>query len=308
MAKHGRLKTTLEYALARSVLGFLGMLPRRAAVGLGRTMSRIVYWLPGNLRRTGQRNLEIAFPEMSNRERRRLVRDCFDNLGRLLGEFSQFPRATPETLRQLIEYDEVGLAYLREAERNRRGVIFLTGHVGAWELLSFGWSALEYPISFLVRPIDNPLIEEMIEKVRTRFGNRAIDKKNAARESLRVLRDGGTLGILSDLNTQTREGVFVPFFGRLACTTAGIATLALKTNAVVIPTVAVWDKTRQRYFFHGDPPVQLIRTGDRQKDVEVNTARFAAAIERLVRLYPDQWLWIHKRWKTRPPGEADIYH
>ena len=228
-------------------------------------------------------------------------------MGRLLGEFSQLPKATPEKLRRLVEYDEVGLAHLREAEKNKRGVIFLTGHLGCWELHSFGWSALEYPLSFLVRPLDNPRIEEMIEGIRTRFGNRAIDKQTAARQSLRVLREGGTLGILSDLNTQTREGVFVPFFGKLACTTAGIATLALKTDAVVIPTCAVWNKERKRYFFHGDPPVELIRTGDHTKDIELNTARFAAAVERMVRLYPDQWLWIHKRWKTRPEGEADEY-
>jgi KDO2-lipid IV(A) lauroyltransferase len=196
---------------------------------------------------------------------------------------------------------------LREAEKNKRGVIFLTGHLGVWELHSFGWSALEYPLSFLVRPLDNERIEELVERIRTRFGNRAIDKKSAARQSLRVLREGGTLGILSDLNTQPYEGVFVPFFGKLACTTAGIATLALKTDAVVIPTCAVWDRKKKRYFFHGDPPVELVRTGDHAKDIEVNTANFASAMERMVRLYPDQWLWIHKRWKTRPPGEAEIY-
>jgi KDO2-lipid IV(A) lauroyltransferase len=307
MAKHGRLQNSVEYALARLVLGSLGILPRSLAVALGRSIGRLVFWLPGKLRQTGERNLLIAFPDLSQEERRRLLRGCFDSLGRLLGEFSKFPRATPESLRRMIDYDPVGLAHLREAEQKGRGVIFLTGHLGAWELLSFAWSALEYPISFLVRPIDNPLIEEMIENVRTRFGNRAIDKKNAARESLRVLREGGTLGILSDLNTQTREGVFVPFFGKLACTTAGIATLALKTDAIVIPTCAIWDKERKRYFFHGDPPVELVRTGDRQKDVEINTARFAAAIEGLVRRYPDQWLWIHRRWKTRPPGEEEVY-
>src|SRR5205085_10820842 len=123
---------------------------------------------------------------------------------------------------------EVGLAHLRTAEAEHRGVIFLTGHLGSWELLSFGWSALEYPISFLVRPIDNARIEELIEARRSRFGNTAIDKKMAARAALRVLREGQTLGILSDLNTGDREGIFVPFFGTLACTNAGIATLALK--------------------------------------------------------------------------------
>lgn len=307
MAKHGKLQISLEYALAWTILRSLGMLPRSIALAIGLSIGRVAYFLPGNLRRTGTRNLEIAFPEMSDGDRKRLLRGCFASLGRLLGEFSQLPKATPETLRQLIEYDEVGLAHLREAEKNRRGVIFLTGHLGVWELHSFGWSALEYPLSFLVRPLDNPRIEEMIESIRTRFGNRAIDKQTAARQSLRVLREGGTLGILSDLNTQTREGVFVPFFGKLACTTAGIATLALKTDAVVIPTCAVWNEKRKRYFFHGDPPVELVRTGDHAKDIELNTANFAAAVERMVRLYPDQWLWIHKRWKTRPPGERELY-
>ena len=307
MAKRGHLQTTLEFALARTMISGLGALPRTAAVTLGLLFGRIAAAMPGGLNRTGQRNLHLAFPDKSEAERRQLLRGSFENLGRLLGEFSQLPRATPETLRQLIEYDKVGLAYLREAEKNGRGVIFLTGHVGSWELLSFGWSALEYPISFLVRPIDNPRVEEMIEKIRTRFGNRAIDKKNAARQAMRVLREGGTLGILSDLNSHPHEGVFVPFFGKLACTTAGIATLALKTDAVVIPTCAVWDKQKQRYFFHGDPPVELVRTGDHRKDVELNTARFAAAMERIIRLYPEQWLWIHKRWKTRPPGEPEFY-
>lgn len=307
MAKRGELQTAIEYALARCLISGIGLLPRPAALALGLTMGRLAYLVPGNLRRTGDRNLKLAFPELTDRERRRILRGCFASLGRLLAEFSQFPRATPEKLRQLIEYDQVGLAHLRDAERKGRGVIFLTGHIGAWELLSFGWSGLEYPISFLVRPLDNDRVEELIEGIRSRFGNRAIDKKSAARQSLRVLREGGTLGILSDLNTQPHEGVFVPFFGTLACTTAGIATLALKTDALVIPTCAIWDPERKRYFFHGDPPVELVRTGDPRRDVEINTARFTAAVEHMIRLYPDQWLWIHKRWKTRPPGEPEIY-
>jgi len=297
----------LEYLLARSLLLGLGVLPRRLALAVGKGLGRIGFYFGGKLRRTGALNLQIAFPEMDPEQRALLLRSCFENLGRLLGEFSQFPKATPESLRAMIEYDQVGLAHLRHAETKDKGIIFLTGHIGAWELLSFGWSALEYPINFLVRPIDNPAIEQMIQKIRTRYGNRAIDKKSAARQALRVLRQGGTLGILSDLNTQEFEGVFVPFFGKLACTTAGVATLALKTDAVVIPTCAVWSQQKQRYFFHGEPPIELVRTGDHERDVEVNTARFTAAIERMVRLYPDQWLWIHKRWKTRPPGELDLY-
>ena len=307
MANRRKLQTRAEYLLGRSLLTLLGMLPRALALRLGLAAGRAGYVFAGRLRRTGERNLEIALPEVSPAERQKLLLGSFKSLGRLLAEFSQFPKFTIEQLRDLIEYDQVGLSHLRKAEAAGRGIIFLTGHIGSWEILSFGWSALEYPISFLVRPLDNPLLEEMIERIRTRFGNRPIDKKSAARQALRVLREGGTLGILSDLNTQEFEGVFVPFFGKLACTTAGIATLALKTDAVVIPTCAVWDPQKRRYYFHGEPPVEVIRTGDHRKDVEVNTGRFAAAVERMVRAYPDQWLWIHKRWKTRPQGEADLY-
>ena len=129
----------------------------------------------------------------------------------------------------------------------------------------------------------------------------------AARAALRLLKQGGTLGVLADLNTQEREGVFVPFFGHLACTTAGVATLALRTDATVIPVCAPWDESRKKFVFRGGPVIELIRTGDDKRDIEVNTANFTAAIERHVRAFPDQWLWVHKRWKTRPPGESDLY-
>ena len=307
MGRRGRAQTWLEYAAARGLIGGLGLLPRKAAVNVGRALGRLAYMVGSNLRRTGQINLQLSFPEMDDEQRRHLLLGCYDPLGRTLGEFSQFPRATRESLRKLIDYDPVGLSHLRAAETAGRGVIFLTGHIGAWELLSFGWSALEYPIHFIVRPLDNRRVDAFIANVRTRFGNVAISKTSAARQALRVLRAGGTLGILADLNTQEKEGVFVPFFGHLACTTTGAAMLALRADALVIPTCAVWDRERGRYFFHGDPPIELVRTGDEKRDIEINTANFAAAIERMIRAYPDQWLWIHKRWHTRPKGEVSPY-
>src|SRR5918998_437695 len=187
------------------------------------------------------------------------------------------------------------------------GGLRLTAHLGAWELLCFAHSAFYNPIHFLVRPLDNPRVEELIERMRMRFGNQPIDKGAAALTAMRLLRRGGTLGILADLNTQPREGVFVPFFGRLACTTAGAATLALRTDATVIPCCAPWDPARKKFVFRGGPVLELIRTGDDARDVEINTALFTAAIEEQVRRFPDQWLWIHKRWKTRPEGEPDFY-
>ncbi|HVG30080.1 MAG TPA: lysophospholipid acyltransferase family protein [Pyrinomonadaceae bacterium] len=306
MAKQrAKLQTYLEYAAVRALLGVLGLLPLRAAVALGRGTGHAAYALAGGLRRTGLRNLRLAFPEMGEAERRRTLRRSMVGLGRQLGYFSHFPRMTAEDLRGLVEYD--GIEILHEAQARGRGIIFLTAHLGAWEVLSFAHSALYNPISFMVRRLDNPRVEELTDRVRTRFGNRSIDKKMAARSALKLLREGGTLGILADLNTQPHEGVFVPFFGRPACTTSGIAVLALRTDASVIPVVAPWHEERGRYVFHGSPIVELVRTGDHESDVEVNTARFTAAVEAQIRKYPDQWLWIHKRWKTRPAGEPDLY-
>jgi KDO2-lipid IV(A) lauroyltransferase len=307
MAKKGKAQEFLEYAAARSLLSGLGALPRPIAVGVGRALGRAAYAVARGLRRTGARNLELAFPDMNERERERILCGSFQSLGRQLGEVSQFPRATPERLRAVAEYDREDVKLLNAARERGRGVIFLTSHLGAWEMLCFAHSALYEPLSFLVRPIDNPRIDRMVERLRTRFGNRPIDKKAAARTALRLLKQGGTLGVLADLNTQEREGVFVHFFGHLACTTAGIATLALRTDATVIPVCAPWDEQRKKFVFRGGPIIELVRTGDDRRDIEINTANFTAAIERHVRMFPDQWLWIHKRWKTRPEGEPDIY-
>ena len=306
MAAQGKLRTNLEYWFARSIIGFFSFLPLPVAIRLGRAVGRLGMLIP-KLRRTGKQNLELAFPQMEPPERARLLRGCFENLGQLLGLVSHFPQMTPESIRQMVEHDPVGLPYVRKAEAEGRGIIFLTAHIGAWELLSFAWSAIERPGSFIVRPIDNSRIEALIDKYRTRFGNQTIHKKNAVRNCLRVLREGSWLGILADSNTQPNEGVFVPFLGHLACTTAGAAMFALRTNAAVIPIAAVWRREQQRFLIYLDREVEIIRTGISDRDIEINTARFTEAIERMVRQYPDQYLWIHRRWKTRPPGEPEIY-
>ena len=306
MAKYGRFRTNLEYWLVRGVLGFFSLVPLSWAVRLGVAIAPIGLWFP-KLRRTGERNLELAFPEMGIDERERLLRGSFQNLGRLLGMFSHFPYLTREEIRQMVEHDPVGLPDVRKAESEGRGIIYLTAHIGTWEFLSFAWSAIERPGSFIVRPIDNPRIEALVDKFRTRFGNETINKSAAARRCLRVLREGIWVGILADANTHPKEGVFVPFMGHLASTTAGAATFAMRTDAAVIPIAAVWQKERQRYLIYLDRQVELVRTGDNERDVEVNTARFTEAIERMVRKYPDQYLWIHRRWKTRPPGEPSLY-
>jgi KDO2-lipid IV(A) lauroyltransferase len=305
MGKHGKVQTALEYAAARAMLTGLGWLPRPLAVATGRGVARIAYGLSDRLRRTGFRNLELAFPEMDQRERERILRGCFTNLGRLLGEFSQFSRATPESLHRIVECQ--GLENLQAARERGRGVILFTGHLGAWELSSFALSALGYPLSFLVRRIDNPRVEQMIEKTRTRFGNRSIDKRAAMRPMLRTLRAGGTLGTLVDLNTQPHEGIFVDFFGIPASTTSGLATLALHTGAAVLPVFVPWDEKQQRFILRIDPPLSIKPSGDQKEDVRRMTSLFTSVVENYVRQYPEQWLWIHKRWNTRPEKDANFY-
>ncbi|HEV7377453.1 MAG TPA: lysophospholipid acyltransferase family protein [Pyrinomonadaceae bacterium] len=305
MGKRGKVQTALEYAATRSLLTGLGLLPRPVAVAIGRGVGRIAYGLSDRLRLTGFRNLELAFPEMDERERERILRGCFKNLGRLLGEFSQFPRATPESLRRIVECE--GLENLQAAQALGRGVILFTGHLGAWELSSLALSAFGYPMSFLVRRIDNPLIERLIEKTRTRFGNRSIDKRAAMRPMLRTLRAGGTLGILVDLNTQPHEGIFVDFFGIPASTTSGVAALALRTGAAVLPVFVPWDEKRRRFVLHVDPPLVVAPHGDEKEDIKQLTSLFTSVVESYVRRFPEQWLWIHKRWNTRPEKDANFY-
>ncbi len=299
------LQINLEYLVARSLLAIFGWLPMRLALFAGSTMGRWAYYFSSRLRRTGQRNLELAFPELTQPERRVLLRGCFENLGRLLGVFSQFASANTQTLQSLIECE--GLEHIDAARESGRGVILFTGHVGAWELSSFALSLFGYPLSFLVRRIDNPRIEKLIDERRERLGNRTIDKRSAAREMLLILQRGGTLGILVDLNTLDREGIFVDFFGVPASTTFILAKLAVRTEAAVLPVFAPWDRARRRFLLKIEEPLTVARSGDHEDDVRRLTQLFTGVVEKYVRRYPDQWLWIHRRWKTRPPGEPEIY-
>jgi len=304
MSKKGSLQINAEYWLARAVLGFFRALPMGGGIALARVIARFGFWFP-KLRRTGERNLQLAFPDLSDAERNRLLLSSFENLGRLLAVFSRFRETSSDSLKSLIECE--GLDRLQAAMQKQNGVILFTGHVGAWELSSFGLSLFEHPLGFLVRRIDNPKIEAMIDRARTSRGNRTIDKTSAAREMLQILRDGGTLGILVDLNTLDREAIFVDFFDKAASTTFIVAKLALRTGAEVLPVFAPWDKQRKRFILIVDEGLRIERTGDEEEDVRRLTQQYTRVVEGYVRKYPDQWLWIHRRWKTRPSGEPEIY-
>jgi len=272
---------------------------------MGIALGQAVRVLHPRLSRVAMRNLQLAFPEMPERERRRIVRGVFTSLGRLLAEVSRFPRYTAENVCQVAVYD--GLENFLEAERRGKGVLFLTAHLGGWEVGSFAHSLYGHKLHIVIRPLDNPYLDALVRRYRTLHGNTTFDKQDFARGLLGAMKAGETVGILMDTNMTPPQGVFVDYFGHLACTASGVARVALRTDAAVVPAFSIWDKRLGKYRIRFDPMLELARTGDDAADVEANTAKFTKAIEGYVRRYPEQWLWVHRRWKTRPEGEAPIY-
>ena len=299
------MREWIEYAAAWTGLKFLGILPRRGARFVGATAAMAAYALRPPLRRAALFNLSLAFPDWSDRERSRAVRRMIRQVGWMAGEFSQFPKYSRANIERIVALD--GFENFDAARRRGKGVLFLTGHMSAWELAPFAQALYGNPLHFLVRPIANPRVDALINGYRCLSGNRPIEKNRSAKAILRVLGEGGTVGILSDHNTSLEEGVFVDFFGIPASTTSGLARLAMRTGAAVVPGFLSWDETAGKYRLRFEPAVELADTGDEEVDVRENTQRFTRVIEDYVRAHPDQWLWVHKRWKTRPPGEAPIY-
>lgn len=303
------MKNWLEYAAARILLAFLALLPRRTAIRVAQALARSTLTTIPRLRRIGLRSLEIAYPNLSLGEREQLLRQSMENLGRIFGEMSHLQNITREELMDLVDLrvSEKILAQYREAKANGRGVLMVTPHLGNWELMVLALSAMIEPITYLARPLDNPLLDRLAAKIRTRFGNRPISKRDSLMEGWRILEAGGTLGMLADVNTLQRDGVFVPFLGVPASTTRAVAVLALRTNALILPVCGVWDEKSQRYIAIVGEFLEVIRTGSRKKDVIATTELFTAQFEKFIRAYPEQWIWIHRRWKTRPKGTPDLY-
>lgn len=283
----------------------MGLLPRPVARAIGIVIGLTVYHLHGRLRAVGMRNLALAFPEMSVDDRRRLLRGEFVSLGRQLAEVCLFPRYTRENVSQVVVYD--GLENYERAMARGKGVLFLTGHLGAWEISAFAHSLQGHPLSIVMRPLDNRYIDALLHHYRTMHGNRTVSKDDFVRGLLSAMRAGEAVGILMDTNMTPPQGVFVNFFGIPAYTASGLARIALRTNAAVVPGFTTWDQKLGKYILRFDSMLELIRTGNDQADIVANTAMFTSVIEDYVRRYPDQWLWLHRRWKTRPEGEATLY-
>lgn len=295
----------MEYFIVRVFVALLGAMPRGAARGVGALIGAIAFRALSRLRKVGLRNLQLAFPEKTDSEREAILRLVYRNLGYLLAEFCQMPHYTPERARRLIRYE--GLENYLEAREQGKGVLVLTGHLGAWELSSFFHSLMGYPMGMVIRRLDNAFVDEFVNRIRCLHGNRVMHKDDFARGLIAAMRAGETVGILMDTNMTPPQGVFVPFFGIQACTASGLARVARKTGAAVVPGFLLWEEREQKYILRFGEQLTLVQSDDSEADAVANTALFTSVIERYIRDYPEQWLWMHRRWKTRPPGETGIY-
>ena len=308
MTQKGAIQIWAEYAAIRALMALLRTLPRSGSLALGRATARGAFRVLETRLRSGMRSLEIAFPEMPEHERRRILRASVENIGRTVVEFANFRPTNAAGSKEIVEFDfdDEQFQLYKQAKAEGRGVLMPTAHIGNWELVLAGFSLQYEPIYFTARELDNPKIDKMFTDIRARFGSRQFYKSDSAKEVLSALRAGESVGVLPDVNVLPNEGVFVPFFGVPACTTSGVARLAIKTNALIFPMFAIWDEARKKYIVHNGRAVEPANTGDRDADITSTTAAFTEEIEKIIRKFPEQWLWIHRRWKTRPPGEPEL--
>lgn len=271
------------------------------AMGIARIATRLLDRFQPRLRRAALANLAFAMPELDATARGTLIDGVFLSIARVLVYLSRFGRlaGNPANIGKIIRYE--GYEYFEQALKQGKGVLFYTAHLGNWELSAFAHALLSRPMHVVVRPLDNPLIDGMVARLRGLSGNFVIGKKEFARGILKALAANEAVGILADQNAGLNDGEFVQFFGKAACAQTGFAKIAAHSGAAVIPGFAIWSAAEGRYILRFYPPVAM--TGDAHRD----TQRLHEVLEAVIRAYPDQWLWIHRRWKTRPPGEAPLY-
>jgi Kdo2-lipid IVA lauroyltransferase/acyltransferase len=299
------MRRKLEYAAAWPFIKILGVMPRPLSRAFAIGLAQVVYLLHFRLRQVGMRNLAMVFPEESGAERARILRGVFTSLGRQLAELCRFPTYTPQNVDEVVMYD--GLGNYERAYAQGRGVLFLTAHFGGWELSAFAHSLHGHWLHIVMRPMDNEYLDQLLQHYRTMHGNKTVAKDDFVRGLLAAMKAGETVGILMDTNMTPPQGIFVDFFGVPACTASGLARIALRTHAAVVPGFTLWDPALRKYRLRFDPALELIRTGDLEADIAANTQMFTKVIENYVRKYPDQWLWVHRRWKTRPEGQPPLY-
>ena len=299
MRRRSALRNRAEYTAAVAVVKSLEWAPRGMAEWLARRYAGLLDRAIPRLRRVALCNLAFALPELDDAGRGRVVDGVFASIARILVAFAKLPSIDRRRVGAWIRYE--GFEHFERAMARGKGVLFATAHLGNWELSAHAHALMTGPMDVLVRPLDNPLIDRLVEGRRALSGNRVLVKVDSARTMLKALRENRAVGVLIDQNASLDDGVFVNFFGTPACAASGFARLAFRSGAGVIPGFALWSETEGRYVLRFLPEVAM--TGDVRRDTEA----VQGALEGVIRAHPDQWLWIHRRWKTRPPGEPSVY-
>ena len=295
------IRAAIEAAAVEVALGLARVLPRHALLALGANFGSLVGRLDRRHATIARANLHAAYGEaLSERQRRRILRACWRHFGRITFDALAFPRLDRSALGTILKVQ--GFDNMRNALAAGRGVLVFSAHYGHWEAGAYAMGLLGVPAAMIARPLDNPLLERRLVALRGGTGAAVIPKRRAVRETMRALAHGTAVAILIDQDARG-DGVFVPFFGRLAATTPTLALLALRTEAPIVPIFARVEADGT-IAVHVEPVLEVQATGDRDADVLRLTAAATAVIERWVHQDPEQWLWMHRRWKTRPPGES----
>ena len=299
--KQNNLAGLAEYIVVVVLLRILALLPYRIASDTGGYIGRLGYLLDKRHRNVALENLARAFPRRGKEDIARIAQKVFENLGRSVAEFVHIASHPPDSIKRMLNKWVIieGQDYVNNAIMNNKGLIYLGAHFGNWELLGQVLSTNKCAFNVIARPIDNHRLNRIIISLRSVLGAKVLSKKGVLRDTLRVLKKGGAVGILLDQNSSKEEGVFVDYFGQPAATNKGLALIAMKSGASVIPVFIVREDTyRHRVFYL--PEIEIKRTDNLESDVLTYTQEFTSIIESFVRDHPEQWFWMHRRWKTKP--------
>lgn len=288
------MKQRLEVLAARMVIAIVKIVPSAVLQAAGSAVGTIVYLVDGHHRRVAAENVAAALPRRSPSEQRAIVRGAFRHFGRLLFETLKFSTLTPKEILARVEFE--GEDRVRAAAAQGRGILFVTGHFGFWELQAVAHPLRLPAMAVMARALDNPALNVMLEQMRTRTGNAVIYRQGGIRRALRRLHDGGAVGVLIDQHVLGHDAVSVTFFDRPAATTSAVAALALRTGAVVVPLFAL-PQGKGRYKMVYEPPVPP-PSADVEHPIQDFTQRCTDVLEMYVRRHPDLWLWMHRRWRV----------
>jgi len=297
MRMKSRAVSLLIYLPVAALLGLLRLLPRRGVRALGRSCGRLVYRVDKKHREVAAANLTTAFGDtISEKDKATIIRSAFLHFGTVFFDFFHLAYLSPAKRNRFIQID--GEEHLHKAADQGRGALLFTAHFGLWEIAPSPINPI-IPVRVVARPLDNMFLEKTLLKLRGRLGSKVISKFQAGREILKALRSQESVAILIDQNVLAQEAIFVDFFGKSAATTPSLAMFHLRTGAPIIPVFCAPSASRG-YHVQVFPPVQVTRTGDRDRDVKLITQACTKIIEDQIRRAPEYWFWFHDRWKTRP--------